>query len=319
MSKKWIVGVDIGGTTIKIAFVSIKGEILDKWEIPTNKNNHGNEIPGDIEKALHIKLREHDLTTDHLLGVGVGAPGPINDRDGSVSVGINIGWNDFPLKKMLQEELSLPVAIDNDANVAALGEMWKGAGEGASDMLCITLGTGVGGGVIANGDILHGVNGAAGEIGHMTVVTEEGAPCNCGKKGCLETVASATGIVRLADVWLQAIDTPSKLRSHQPLTSKVIFDCAAEGDLVAKRLIEKVSFYLGLSLANVANVTNPQKIVIGGGVSKAGETLLNPVKHQFRQFAFPRVAEGAELTIAKLGNDAGVIGAAWLVKHKIEE
>ena len=125
-----------------------------------------------------------------MLGVGVGAPGPINDRDGSVSVGINIGWNDFPLKKMLQEELSLPVAIDNDANVAALGEMWKGAGEGASDMLCITLGTGVGGGVIANGDILHGVNGAAGEIGHMTVVTEDGVLCNCGKKGCLETVAS---------------------------------------------------------------------------------------------------------------------------------
>jgi glucokinase len=319
MEKKWLVGIDIGGTTIKIALISINGEILDKWEIPTNKNNHGNEIPSDIAKALHIKSSEHNLTTDHLLGVGVGAPGPVNDADGSVSVGVNIGWSNFPLKKKLQEVLSLPVVIDNDANVAALGEMWKGAGDGSSDMLCITLGTGVGGGVIANGDILHGVNGAAGEIGHLTVVTEDGAPCNCGKKGCLETVASATGIVRLANVWLQSTDTPSKLRSQQPLTSKVIFDSADEGDVIALKLIEKVAFYLGLSLANVANVTNPQKIVVGGGVSKAGDTLLNPVKKQFQQFAFPRVAEGAELTIAKLGNDAGVIGAAWLVKHKLGE
>jgi len=319
MDKKWLAGVDIGGTTIKLAFITFNGDIVDKWEIPTNKNENGNEIPGDIANSIQEKLNEHNQTTNKLSGVGVGAPGPINDDFGSVYVGINIGWKNFPLKERLQDELSLPVFVDNDANVAALGEMWKGAGDGARDMVCVTLGTGVGGGVIANGDILHGVNGAAGEIGHITAVVENGAPCNCGKSGCLETVASATGIVRLAKESLQTTEIPSVLRNEKNLTSKLIFESAAKGDQLAKNIVNKVAFYLGLSIANVANVTNPQKIVVGGGVSKAGDLLLEPVKEQFRHHAFPRVAEGAELTIAKLENDAGVIGAAWLVKNKSGE
>lgn len=319
MENKWLAGIDIGGTTIKMAFISFNGDIVEKWEIPTNKHENGKDIPADIAKSIFIKLTQHGQTKDSLLGAGVGAPGPINDEDGSVYVGVNIGWNNFPLKERLQEELALPVVVDNDANVAALGEMWKGAGDGAKDMLCVTLGTGVGGGVIVNGDILHGVNGAAGEIGHITTVVENGALCNCGKTGCLETVASATGIVRLANEVLKTTNSPSKLRNYNPITSKDIFDSAKEGDQLAKKIVEKVAFYLGLSIANVANVTNPKKIVIGGGVSKAGDTLLDPVKQQFHQFAFPRVAEGAELAIANLGNDAGVIGAAWLVKNKIGE
>ncbi|WP_338471979.1 ROK family glucokinase [Niallia sp. XMNu-256] len=317
MENKWIVGIDIGGTTIKIAFISCIGEIIDKWEIPTNKNESGNKIPNEIARSIEIKLEQHGQTKDQLLGAGAGAPGPINDNDGSVYVGVNIGWKNFPLKEELQKELTLPVIVDNDANVAALGEMWKGAGEGAKDMVCITLGTGVGGGVIANGNILHGVNGAAGEIGHMTAVVEDGAPCNCGKFGCLETVASATGIVRLANEYLEMHEIPSVLRDIVPLTSKAIFDHAAAGDALAQRIVEKVAFYLGVSIANVANVTNPEKIVIGGGVSKAGKTLLDPIMKQFRRFAFPRVVQGADLALAMLGNDAGVIGAAWLVKNKI--
>lgn len=320
MEDKWILGIDIGGTTIKLAFISFNGDILDKWEIPTNKHNNGNEIPDDIAKSITIRLQQHGQTFAKLIGAGAGAPGPINDKDGSVYVGVNIGWKEnFPLKDRLQEVLSIAVEVDNDANVAALGEMWKGAGEGAKDMLCITLGTGVGGGVIANGHILHGINGAAGEIGHITAVVEDGAPCNCGKTGCLETVASATGIVRLANEFLQTNGTESRLRDVHPLTSKAIFDYASAGDTLSQKIVDKVAFFLGLSIANIANVTNPEKIVIGGGVSKAGKTLLEPIQRQFSRFAFPRVAQGAELTIAKLGNDAGVIGAAWLVKNSMSD
>ncbi len=320
MENKWMIGIDIGGTTIKLAFISFMGDILAKWELPTNKSNSGNDIPGDIAKSIEKKLNLHGQTIDKIIGAGVGAPGPINDKDGSVYVGINIGWEkNYPLKSRLQEVLSIPVIVDNDANVAALGEMWKGAGEGAKDILCVTLGTGVGGGVIVNGNILHGLNGAAGEIGHIAAVLEGGAPCNCGKTGCLETVASATGIVRLANEYLQSNETESLLKSEAPLTSKAVFDYAAAGDELAQKIVEQVAFFLGWSIANVANVTNPEKIVIGGGVSKAGKTLLEPIKSQFRRFAFPRAAEGAELTIAKLGNDAGIIGAAWLVKNSIRK
>ena len=317
MDDKWLVGVDIGGTTIKIAFVTLDGTIVTKWEIPTNKVNHGINIPQDIAKSIEGKLIKFYKGKSDLVGLGVGAPGPVDDRDGSIIVGVNIGWSHFPLKEKLQQVLSLPVTVDNDANVAAIGEMWRGAGEGAKDMICVTLGTGVGGGVISNGEIVHGVNGAAGEIGHMTVVTDHGALCNCGKYGCLETIASATGIVRMANEMIKSTTTPSVLRNIELLTSKTIFEAAQHGDPLAETLVNKVALDLGLSLANVANVTNPQKIVIGGGVSKAGDVLLNPVKKYFQLFAFSRVAEGGEIRIAKLGNDAGVIGAAWLVKQLI--
>jgi len=317
MDQKWLAGVDIGGTTIKMAFVSLQGDIVDKWEIYTNKSENGKHIPTEIARSIENKLSEQHKTKEILAGLGVGAPGPINDEDGSVAVGVNIGWEkNFPLKAKLEQELSLPVIVDNDANVAAIGEMWKGAGERAKDVLCVTLGTGVGGGVIANGEVLHGVNGAAGEIGHITVVVDDGAPCNCGKKGCLETVASATGVVRFAKEMLKTSEQESKLRSMDidRLTAKDIFDLAKEMDPLANEIVKRITHYLGLALANASNVINPKKIVIGGGVSKAGNILLNPLKEEFQKFAFPRVSEGAELTIAKLENDAGVIGAAWLAK-----
>ncbi|MCP8967126.1 ROK family glucokinase [Ectobacillus ponti] len=320
MEDKWLVGVDLGGTTIKLAFINMYGEILHKWEIPTDTSEQGKHITLDIAKAIDRKLDELGEGKAKLTGIGMGAPGPFNLATGVVYEAVNLGWKDYPLKDRLEIETGLPVAVDNDANIAALGEMWKGAGDGAKDLVCVTLGTGVGGGVIANGDIVQGISGAGGEIGHITVVPEGGAPCNCGKTGCLETVASATGIVRLAREELGANSEESQLREAYnggTLTAKHVFDAARAGDALAARVVDKLSFYLGLAIANIGSTLNPEKIVLGGGVSKAGDILLAGVQPYFEKFTFPRVAKSTKLAIATLGNDAGVIGGAWLVKTKI--
>ncbi|MCR8847138.1 ROK family glucokinase [Rossellomorea sp. SC111] len=322
MAEKWLVGVDLGGTTTKIAFLSKYGELLHKWEIPTDKSENGKNIIVNIAKAIDQKLEELDQSKDKLVGIGMGAPGPVDTAKGIIYEAVNLGWeNNTPLKDLLEVETGLHAVIDNDANCAALGEMWKGAGDGAKDIVCVTLGTGVGGGVITNGDIVHGVKGAGGEIGHITVVPEGGYQCNCGKTGCLETVASATGVVRLANEKLDATGEESTLRamrdSHGSISAKDIFDAARNQDGLALAVIDQLAFYLGLSLANLGNGLNPEKIVIGGGVSKAGDILLKPVVKFFEQFSFPTVRSSTHLSIATLGNDAGVIGAAWLVKNKI--
>ncbi|TYR82416.1 ROK family glucokinase [Priestia megaterium] len=318
MDDKWLVGVDLGGTTIKMAFINQYGEIIHKWEIKTDISEQGRKIPTDIAKSIDKKVGELGESKTKLLGIGIGAPGPVNFANGSIEVAVNLGWEKFPIKDILEVETALPVVVDNDANIAAIGEMWKGAGDGAKDLLCVTLGTGVGGGVIANGEIVHGVNGAAGEIGHITSIVEGGAPCNCGKTGCLETIASATGVVRLAMEELIETDKESVLRTllaeNDYLTAKNIFDAAREKDELAVSVVDKVAFHLGLALANSANALNPEKIVLGGGVSRAGDILLDAVKEYFKRFAFPRVSQGVELAIATLGNDAGIIGGAWLVK-----
>jgi glucokinase len=321
MDEKWLVGVDLGGTTIKMAFISLHGEIIYSWEIDTDKRERGQFIPIAIARSIDQKLEELNQTKNRLIGIGIGAPGPVNEDDGSIEVAVNLGWENFPLQGILERETSLPVVVDNDANIAAIGEMWKGAGKGAKNLICVTLGTGVGGGIIVNGEVVHGVNGAGGEIGHITSVAKGGSPCNCGKSGCLETVASATGIARIALEELASTNRIGILRdsykTNQVVTSKQVFDAANEGDETAKQVINQVAFYLGLALANLANGLNPEKIIIGGGVSKAGDTLLIPLKGQFAQFTFPRVAQGVEIYTATLGNDAGVIGGAWLAKEKL--
>ncbi|WP_409297689.1 ROK family glucokinase [Peribacillus sp. SCS-26] len=317
--EKWLVGVDLGGTTTKLAFISYYGEILHKWEIPTDISGIGKNITTNIAKAIDAKLDALGQTKNKILGIGMGAPGPVNPITGIIYEAINLGWKDYPLQQLLEVETSLPAVIENDANLAALGEMWKGAGNGARDLVCITLGTGVGGGVIANGQIVTGVSGAAGEIGHISVLTEGGAPCNCGKRGCLETLASATAIVRLAKEALEASSEASSLRGITDFTSKDVFEQAKAGDAIAASVRDRLAFYLGLSIANVSNILNPEKVVIGGGVSKAGDDLLMPVRNYFNQYAFTRVRESTELAIATLGNDAGVIGAAWLAKNAFGE
>ncbi|WHY76123.1 ROK family glucokinase [Neobacillus sp. WH10] len=324
MAEQWITGVDLGGTTTKIAFIAMGGEIVHKWEIPTDNSNEGQNITTNIASAIDEKLAQLGETKDKLVGIGMGAPGPVDYETGIILNVVNLGWKDnYPLKESLEAASSLPAAIENDANCAALGEMWKGAGNGAKDLVCVTLGTGVGGGVIANGNIVQGINGAAGEIGHITAIPSGGAPCNCGKSGCLETVASATGIVRLAMLELNKNDSSGELSKlfveNGKITAKDVFDCARNGDQLAKKVLEEVSFHLGFVLANIANTLNPEKIVLGGGVSKAGNILLEAVNNNFAKFAFSAVRNSTDLALATLGNDAGVLGAAWLIKNKLNQ
>ncbi|WLR43938.1 ROK family glucokinase [Bacillus carboniphilus] len=321
MTEQWIVGVDLGGTTIKMAFITFYGEIIEKWEIPTDKT--GKSITTDIAKAIDQKITALGYPKDKLMGIGMGVPGPVNSEQGFVYKTTNLGWENYPLKDHLEKETSLTVVIDNDANIAALGEMWKGAGDGSNNLICVTLGTGVGGGIIVNGQIVHGANGAGGEIGHITSIIKEGAQCGCGKKGCLETIASATGIVRLAVERLnQEMEQESLLRTQfektGAISAKDVLDAARNEDVLALEVFELVCHHLGLALANLSNGLNPQKIVIGGGVSKAGDFLANHVEKWFQQYTFNRVGSAADFSIATLGNDAGVIGGAWLVKQQKE-
>lgn len=323
LSKQWIVGVDLGGTTTKLAFITMDGEIVRKWEIPTDNTNEGKNITHNIARAIDEKLTELGQTKDCLIGIGMGAPGPVNYEKGILLNVVNLGWpNNYPLKNSLETATSLPAAIENDANCAALGEMWMGAGNGAKDLVCVTLGTGVGGGVIAGGKVVQGINGAAGEIGHITAIPSNGALCNCGKSGCLETVASATGIVRLARLEL-AKGTQSELTAimaeNHTITAKDVFDAARNNDQLAQTVLNEVSFHLGFALASIANTLNPEKIVLGGGVSKAGDILLNSVISNFEKFAFSAVRDSTKLALATLGNDAGVLGAAWLIKNQLNQ
>jgi glucokinase len=316
--EKWLVGVDLGGTTIKIAFITFDGHIVEKWEIPTNISEDGKHIVNNIAESIFAKLEQLAEPREKLAAMGMGAPGFIDMKTGFIYHAVNIGWRDYALKDELEKATDLTVTVDNDANIAAIGEMWRGAGDGEGNLLMVTLGTGVGGGIIVNGHIMHGTNGMAGEIGHITSIPEGGASCNCGKTGCIETIASATGIARIAKE--KVLHDPSSslnevFKNNGELKAKDVAEAAENGDHAAIDTLNEVTFHLGLVIANLSNSINPGKIVIGGGVSKAGSTLMTRLEKQFKRFALPRVAEGATLTVATLGNDAGVIGGAWLAKH----
>lgn len=306
MEGKCLAAIDIGGTTIKMAFLTVEGDIIRKWSIPTDRADGGTNIVSHIVRSFSAELKQNGRTTVDVIAVGVGAPGPVDPIEGTISGAVNLGWvNHYPLKKLLEEALKLPVFIENDANCAALGEMWRGAGNGTGDLVCITIGTGVGGGIVSKGMIMTGVSGSAGEIGHITVVPENGILCNCGKHGCLETVASATGILNLY-----------KEEGKEAPNARAVFLQASKGDEAAKRVIDRCAFYLGLAIGNIANTMNPAKIVVGGGVSEAGDALLVPLERYVRQFTFPRAMEVLSIGKAMLGNDAGVIGAAYFAKVK---
>lgn len=305
---KYVFGVDIGGTTVKLGLFNIDGEVLDKWEITTRKEDGGAYILKDIAESVEAKMAEKNIDKSDVTGVGMGVPGPVKE-DGTVMKCVNLGWGMFNAAEELSGLLGLPVKAGNDANMAALGEYWQGGGKEYKSIIMVTLGTGVGGGIIINGKMMAGVNGAGGEIGHMTVDLDEQDKCNCCKKGCLEQYASATGIVRLANRALQSSDKPSKLRDVKTISAKEIFDAAKEGDELAQSLAEEHGKYLGLALANVACVVDPDAFVIGGGVSKAGDILIDITKKYFEEFAF-HACRNASFKLATLGNDAGIFGAA---------
>lgn len=307
--KKYAFGVDVGGTTVKLGLFDSEGTLLEKWEIPTDKAQSGSKILPDTAASIRSKMEERDLTEEDVLGIGVGAPGPIND-EGTINRAVNLGWDVISIPKEIGKCLNIPVKAANDANIAAFGEMWKGGGKGCKNLVAVTLGTGVGGGIIVDGKILTGAIGAGGEIGHMHIQDDETDSCGCGNKGCLEQYASATGVVRLAKRRLEKDEKPSLLRKGN-LSAKAVFDAVKEGDEVAIEIAEEFGDYLGKGLAIVAAVVNPDLFVIGGGVSKAGEILFDYIRPAFRKYAFPG-SLNADFVLATLGNDAGIYGAAGL-------
>lgn len=308
--KEYCFGIDIGGTTVKCGLFSVKGDILDKWEIPTRTENNGVNILPDVAAAIDAKIQEKGIARDTIAGVGVGIPGPVNE-DGAVICAVNLHWGYVELEKELEKLTGLTVKAGNDANVAALGEMWKGGGAGYHNVVMVTLGTGVGGGIIVNGKIVTGTHGAGGEIGHIHVEDDETLSCNCGNQGCLEQYASATGVVRLANRMLEATDKASVLRNEE-VTAKAVFDAVKAGDELAMEVAEKFGKYLGTALAVIAGVVDPEVFVIGGGVSKAGKILLDYVEKYYKKYVFQGSRDCA-FALAELGNDAGICGAAKLV------
>ena len=307
---KYCFGVDIGGTTVKLGLFTTDGEIVDKWEIKTRTENQGEAVLPDIAEALKEKLEEKKIGRDEVEGIGVGVPAPV-DAEGVVQNTANLGWGYKEVKREMEELSGMRAEIGNDANVAALGEMWLGAGKGRKNIVMVTLGTGVGGGIIIDGPPLVGAHGAGGEIGHLCVNYEETDHCGCGNTGCLEQYASATGITRLANIRLAKDDAKSVLR-EQEVSAKTVFDAVKAGDAVAKEIAEEFGKYLGHAMANLAAVADPSAIVIGGGVSKAGEVLIEYVEKNFKKRAF-FANKGTEFVLATLGNDAGICGAAKLI------
>lgn len=309
---KVCVGIDIGGTTVKIGLFTAEGTLTENWEIVTRKDEGGCYILGDIVESISKKFEEEKISKQNIIGIGIGVPGPITE-DGTVLKCANLGWGIFNVAEEMKKLTGIEnIKVGNDANVAALGEMWKGGGKGYKNIVMVTLGTGVGGGVINNGEILTGSKGAAGEIGHITVNYDEEDTCGCGKKGCLEQFASATGIVKEAKRALITSDKPSVLRNVQYLSAKAIFDAAKEGDELANDLVEQLGKNLGRALAHVACVVDPEAFVIGGGVSKAGTMLTNLIKKYYEQNVLFAL-QNKEFKLAELGNDAGIYGSAKMV------
>lgn len=318
MGKK-LLGIDLGGTTIKFGILTEAGEVQEKWAIETNILEDGKHIVPDIVTSIKHRLDLYGLTSEDFIGIGMGSPGAVDRDKKTVTGAFNLNWKETQeVGSVIEKETGIPFAIDNDANVAALGERWVGAGANNPDVVFVTLGTGVGGGVIADGNLIHGVAGAGGEIGHMVVEPDTGFECTCGTIGCLETVASATGVVRVARRLAEGYEGDSSIKAAidngDNVSSKDIFEAAQNDDSFANSVVDKVCFYLGLATANIANLLNPDSVVIGGGVSAAGEFLRSRVEANFKKYTFPQVRQSTQIKLAELGNDAGIVGAASLAR-----
>ena len=297
-----------------------QGEIQQRWSIQSDVLNDGNNIIPNIIDSINHHLQLYQMSAKQFQGIGIGTPGSVDYQTGMVDSAFNLNWDrPMALKEQIELHTNIPVQVENDANVAALGERWLGAGKNADNVAFVTLGTGVGGGIIINGQIVHGQGGSAGEIGHMTI-NPQGYRCTCGKRGCLETVASATGIVHVARDYAQEYAGDSELKASldngDDLTAKDVFDLAKQNDPLALKVTHVVCDQLGLALSIVAVTINPQYIIIGGGVSNAGDFLLQRVQESYNRYVFSSVKKTTTLTLATLGNEAGVIGAASLILNK---
>ncbi|WP_127583168.1 ROK family glucokinase [Paenibacillus koleovorans] len=312
MSGKIYVGVDLGGTSIKVGLCDEQGTLLHTYEGPTGTEEGPQVVLDRIAQYVKQIVSDSSYTWEQVAGVGAGIAGFIDLESGIVIRSANLDWDNVEVKRELEERLGCPVRINNDANVAALGEAWSGAGRGVAHVVCLTLGTGVGGGVIINGKIVEGFRGMAAELGHIKVVPDlEAIQCGCGQIGCVETVSSATGIIRMAKDAVGRGEATS-LSELSTLMAKDVFDAAKEGDEVALRIVKRAAHYLAKAMAAVAVVLNPQRFIIGGGVSRAGDILFDEIRKVYKLNVPPAFAEGVDIVPAQLGNDAGIVGAAGL-------
>ena len=312
--KEYAFGIDLGGTTAKIGLFTTSGALLEKWEVATDTSNAGEHILENLAAAVLGKMKEKSIQPEQVEGVGIGVPGPVLDSSIVPIVCANLGgWGERNVSAQLSGLLDgLKVLVGNDANIAALGEIWMGAAKGAKNAVMVTLGTGVGGGVVVNGKVIDGVHGAGGEIGHITVNRHETAVCGCGKRGCLEQYSSATGVVRCMKKLLdENPDTPCVLRGTE-FAAKDVFDAARNGDALAAREVDEMSDTLGMALANIASTVDPEAFLVGGGVARAGDVLFAPLNKHFQEYAFKSCRE-TPIKQASLGNDAGIYGAVRLI------
>lgn len=307
---KYVFGVDIGGTTVKMGLLDEVGNVVEKWEIVTRTEDNGANILPDVAKAINDKIVEKNIAKEDVIGVGVGVPGPV-DGNGVIHQAVNLGWGEFNVNEALSYLTGLKACAGNDANVAALGEMWKGGGLGYSSIVMVTLGTGVGGGIVIDGKMLSGSTGAGGEIGHIHINDNEERVCGCGGRGCLEQYASATGISNIAKRHF-AEATIDTVLTESDLSAKAVFDGVKAGDKLCIDIAKEFGEYLGKGLAMIASTVNPEAFVIGGGVSKAGTILLDYIVPPFEKYVF-KGAKDCKMVLATLGNDAGMYGAAKLV------
>lgn len=314
MSKEYAFGIDLGGTTAKVGLFRVTGELVEKWEVTTDTADNGSHILPNLAASVQDKMAEKQLTKEQVLGVGIGVPGPVVNDASLTIVCANLGgFGALNVAETLSDLLDgLPVKVGNDANVAALGEIWQGTAKGCDSMVMVTLGTGVGGGVIVNGKVICGAHGAGGEIGHITVNPHETARCGCGKTGCLEQYSSATGIVRCMKQLLEKSDAPSVLRGRD-FEAKDVLDAAREGDALAVQELKSCANYLGFAMAGIAANVDPEMFLLGGGVSRAGDVLVNAVTEAYKKYCFSAIRE-IPIKVASLGNDAGIYGAVRLIK-----
>ncbi len=311
--KQYALGVDIGGTAVKLGLFEDSGALMEKWAIPTDTTNCGENILSDVAQSIWEHLENRALPASQILGIGIGVPGPV-DAQYTVYRCVNLGWGVFNIKERMNSLLpDIPnVTAGNDANIATLGELWQGGGKGYQSAVLITLGTGIGGGVVLNSEVIAGVKGGAGEIGHMTVNLQETVPCSCGKYGCLEQYASANGIVRMGRIMLEHSMKPSALRGMEMFTAKDICDLARSGDEVAQDILDSWGAYLGRAMSYVSCTIDPDVYILGGGMSRAGTIIIEAAQRHYRKYAF-HVSKETKIVSAQLGNDAGIYGGARMV------
>ena len=311
------IGIDVGGTNVKIALVDDKGSILYSNSVPTRAEMGYEYTVNNIKQAIKDLMKETNTEAKDIQGIGFDFPGQVDCKTGVVKLAPNIpGWVNVPIAQMIEEEFHIPTRIDNDVRCAALGELKFGAGRGCENFVCITVGTGIGSGLVINGKVVRGAANAAGELGHIKLQMEDGPLCGCGDSGCLEAFASGPSIVAMAQEYLKGGKSAKfrELAGDGEITPYIVAKAAEAGDPVAKRIFEKMGYYIGMGLTSVINLLNPEKIIIGGGVAECGDLLLDPIRRTINDRAMKVQRESVEIVPAELGNSAGVIGASMLVE-----